>query len=152
MDCSSLSAETCSPLSVPSIRAMPVYEIATPAPSSNKTYTWDHDKFSFDPGTCSNYALDEVYTGDALGFAFDAMAATCCYVFDYNDCTHNPTNSPTQVPTSVPSSAPTPIPTISGVPFPAPTQVPTSVPSSGPTPAPSREPTPARSRRQHHAA
>ena len=36
MDCSSLSAETCSPLSVPLMRAMPVYEIATPAPSSRR--------------------------------------------------------------------------------------------------------------------
>ena len=51
--------------------------LATPA--SAQTYSWDSDAYKFDPGTCSNYAMDEVYTGNALGFAFDAMAATCCY-------------------------------------------------------------------------
>ena len=36
MDCLINSAETCSPLSVPSMRAMPVYEITTPAAPSSR--------------------------------------------------------------------------------------------------------------------
>ena len=72
---------------------------------------YDRDKFDTDPGTCGNYAPNEVYTAEALGLkgayalANDGADEECCYEYVHNDCTHNPTGSPTLVPTALPTAA-----------------------------------------------
>merc|ERR1719155_72898 len=132
----------------------------TPAPFAAPPDDYDRDTFDHDPGTCGNYAPNEVYTGDALGlkgtYAMDSEANDCCYEYVMNDCTHNPTGSPTLVPTALPTSVPTAAPSKfkpsseptemptsnpSTMPTTAPTKVPSSIPSSIPTSVPSSFPT-----------
>lgn len=49
--------------------------LAAAASGQVSTYSWDSDKFSFDPGTCSNYAVDEVYARGQRGTAETSGAA-----------------------------------------------------------------------------
>ena len=55
--------ETAPPTRSPS--AVPTYR--TPAPFAAPPDDYDRSKFDHDPGSCANYGMDEVYTGDALG-------------------------------------------------------------------------------------
>jgi len=55
--------ETLPPTRSPS--AVPTYR--TPAPFAAPPDDYDRDKFDTDPGTCGNYAPNEVYTAEALG-------------------------------------------------------------------------------------
>jgi len=61
---------------------------------------------AYDYGDCVDYVTGDVYTGEALGFAFDSVASTCCYTFAENSCSHSPTGTPTALPTSAPTSTP----------------------------------------------
>ena len=93
--------ETEPPFPAPS--AVPTYR--TPAPFAAPPDDYDRGKFDHDPGSCGNYGMDEVYTGDALGIGEGLLAGEdCCFVYEYNDCTHNPTGLPTAVPSAVPVS------------------------------------------------
>ena len=49
--------------------------LAAAASGQVSTYSWDSDKFSFDPGTCSNYAVDEVYARGPRGSTETSGAA-----------------------------------------------------------------------------
>ena len=55
--------ETLPPTRSPS--AVPTYR--TPAPFAAPPDDYDRTQFDHDPGSCANYGMDEVYTGDALG-------------------------------------------------------------------------------------
>ena len=88
---------------------------------------------AYDHGTCSIYTAGDVYTGEALGFAFESLASTCCYMYNENSCTHSPSGTPTAVPTAAPTSKPTALPTISSYPTAMPTSLPTSAPTSPPS-------------------
>ena len=122
----------------------------TPAPFAAPPDDYDRDTFDHDPGTCGNYAPNEVYTAEALGLkgayalANDGPDEECCYEYVHNDCTHNPTGVPTLVPTALPTAVPTAAPSKfkpTAMPVSDPTKVPTTVPSSTPTTTPTTEPT-----------
>merc|ERR1711903_41392 len=62
------AAGTCAPTPRPSstpTTAAPTYW--TPAPFAAPPDDYDRDTFDTDPGTCGNYAPNEVYTAEALG-------------------------------------------------------------------------------------
>merc|ERR1719390_350373 len=103
----------------------------TPAPFAAPPDDYDRDKFDTDPGTCGNYAPNEVYTAEALGlkgaYALANTDGGCCYEYVHNDCTHNPTGLPTLVPTALPTTQPSALPTV-WKPSPYPTSDPTRTP------------------------
>ena len=117
----------------------------TPAPFAAPPDDYDRDTFDHDPGTCGNYAPNEVYTAEALGLkgayalANDGTNEECCYEYVHNDCTHNPTGSPTLVPTALPTAQPSALPTIDK-PTPKPTPKPSPAPWAGPLAPPRPEP------------
>merc|ERR1719353_129208 len=109
----------------------------TPAPFAAPPDDYDRDKFDSDPGTCGNYAPNEVYTAEALGLkgayalANDGVDGDCCYEYVHNDCTHNPTGLPTLVPTALPTAQPSALPTVDK-PSSEPSMMPTSTPTTLP--------------------
>merc|ERR1719155_216888 len=122
----------------------------TPAPFAAPPDDYDRDTFDHDPGTCGNYAPNEVYTAEALGLkgayalANDGVDGDCCYEYVHNDCTHNPTGVPTLVPTALPTLVPTAAPSKfkpSSTPTTVPTRTPTTVPTASPSGTPTTEPT-----------
>ena len=79
------AAGTCAPTPRPSstpTTGAPTYW--TPAPFAAPPDDYDRDTFDHDPGTCGNYAPDEVYTAEALGLkgayalANDGPDEECC--------------------------------------------------------------------------